>query len=75
MFVPTLNKRIITAAAVATLLVVILTLSLHQPTYQALRYHTGLDHEEYDTHGFLTGSGTPIIRPATIHTMRRSTPT
>jgi alpha-N-acetylglucosamine transferase len=57
MFVPTLNKRIITAAAVATLLVVILTLSLHQPTYQALRYHTGLDHEEYDTHGFLTGSG------------------
>jgi alpha-N-acetylglucosamine transferase len=53
----TFGKRSIIAAVVTTLLIFFLTLSFHQPTYQALRYHAGLDHKEYDTHGFLTGSG------------------
>jgi alpha-N-acetylglucosamine transferase len=59
----TLGKRAFSAVAFATLLVCILTLTFHEPTYQALKHKTGLAHKEYDTHGFLTGNG-PLVVPS-----------
>ena len=68
MFLKILGRRSLAAVAfaVATLVACMLTLTLHEPTYRALKYKTGLAHKEYDTHGFLTGNG-PIVVPNTAN--------
>lgn len=62
----TLGRRCVFAAsALATLVVVCLTLTFHQPTYRALKYH--FTPQQYDLHGFAVGNGpltVPNTRPA-----------
>lgn len=61
----TLGRRcVFAAAALVTLFVVCLTLTFHQPTYRALKYHTGFAPKQYDLHGFATGNG-PLTVPHT----------